>query len=382
MLMKSRRTRSTIWTMLWSASLVAVLTVRSSVRADGIYSITDLGTLSGQSSSVATSINNQGQVVGISYNSSDGYFGTSSNPVTAAPATFNVTGGGASSFLYSKGQMTQISPNGGLATSINDMGQVVGGKSSSINDSGQYVTGPWSGINTGNVSAASQLSGPGTTTNLPALFNPYAINNSGQIAGLLVVNLAGHGAADPAIYQNGQLTDLVSKVASGDYYDGRAIAINQKGDVLITVQQYTGPVGSQVGPLNSYLYNASTGQVTALTTLIGGAGMVAAALNDKDQAVGTGFLYSKGSVQSLLSLLPSGSGWSNLNATGINDAGQIVGQGTYNGQLEAFEMNPSAANVPEPPALALWSVTTIATLLAVRSDRARLVRLLRDEHVR
>src|ERR1039457_3017228 len=46
----------------------------SSARADGIFSIPDLGTLSGQSSSVATSINNQGQVVGISYNSSDGSF--------------------------------------------------------------------------------------------------------------------------------------------------------------------------------------------------------------------------------------------------------------------------------------------------------------------
>ena len=53
---------------------LGVALVASSARADALYSITGLGTLSGQSSSVATSINNAGQVVGISYNSSDGYF--------------------------------------------------------------------------------------------------------------------------------------------------------------------------------------------------------------------------------------------------------------------------------------------------------------------
>jgi hypothetical protein len=47
----------------------------SEVRADALHGITDLGTLSGQSSSVATGINDNGQVVGISYNSSDGSFG-------------------------------------------------------------------------------------------------------------------------------------------------------------------------------------------------------------------------------------------------------------------------------------------------------------------
>jgi hypothetical protein len=38
----------------------------ASARADALYTITNLGTLPGQSSSVATSINNSGQVVGIS----------------------------------------------------------------------------------------------------------------------------------------------------------------------------------------------------------------------------------------------------------------------------------------------------------------------------
>ena len=59
--------------------------------ADPIYSITDLGTLNGQTSSVATGINSQGQVVGISYNSSDGNFvdsmnGTANHRYSSKPA--------------------------------------------------------------------------------------------------------------------------------------------------------------------------------------------------------------------------------------------------------------------------------------------------------
>jgi hypothetical protein len=65
-------------------------------------------------------------------------------------------------------------------------------------------------------------------------------------------------------------------------------------------------------------------------------------------------MYSNGTVQSLLSLLPTNSGWSSLNATGINDLGQNIGQGTYNGQQVGFLMTPMAQNVPEPSTVAIW----------------------------
>jgi hypothetical protein len=153
------------------------------------------------------------------------------------------------------------------------------------------------------------------------------------------------------------VTDLFSKVASGQYFDSRAVAINSKGDVLITVQ----PMG---GTEQSYIYHANSGTVTNLTALPGGSAMIAAALNTSDQAVGNGFLYSNGSVQPLLSLLPAGNGWSNLNATAINDSGQIVGQGTFDGQQVAFLMAPVANAIPEPGAIAIWAL--IAAVAAVR----------------
>jgi hypothetical protein len=369
--MKSRTTRSINPPMLWAVVILSMATAGGSVRADGIYSITGLGTLSGQSSSVATSINNSGQVVGISYNSSDGYF-AQTTPGNALPPRFTETGSGAQSFLYSNGQISPISPPGGLAMSINDSGQVVGGANSSINNAGQYVGGQSAGVQVANPGVTSYLMSGGATTTLSSLFVPYSINNTGTIAGFLVVDAHGGNDYHPAIYQNGQITDLFSKVASGEYFDSRAIAINQKGDMLITVQQYNGTsYGSQIGPLNSYIYNASTGQATNLTALPGGSGMIAAALNDKDQVVGNGFLYSNGSIESLVSLLPLNSGWSSLNATAINDFGQIVGQGTYNGQLEAFEMTPTAQQVPEPASVAVWCAAVAAAAISMGKRRRR-----------
>ena len=169
-----------------------------------------------------------------------------------------------------------------------------------------------------NNSGENQLVSSGSTTNL-GLFAPYAINNAGQVAGFLVIDA--HGGTDfhPAVYQNGQVTDLFSKVASGEYYDSRAVAINQHGDMLITVQPDSGIV-------QSYLYQSNTGKITDLTSLASGSGFVASALNDNVQAVGNGFLYSNGTIQTLSSLITPAAGWSSLNATGINDLDQTLGR--------------------------------------------------------
>jgi probable HAF family extracellular repeat protein len=336
----------------------AFVAAGADARADAMYTITGLGTLPGQSSSVAMGINNEGQVVGISYNSANGYFattnGTDNNPPSAWPPTFITTGNGAQSFLYSNGQMSQINPIGGLATAINNSGQVVGGNNASINDSGQYVTGQVAGINTGNYNAPSQLVSGGVATNLPLM--PDSINNSGEIAGTISVNTNHGGIGDPAIYQNGQVTDLASKVANGLYsYDSRAVAINQKGDVIINVLPFSGP---QSGTTISYLYQSATGQAINLTALPGASNFFAVALNSKDQAVGGGYLYDDGTVKLLTSLIPPATGWSNLVATGINDAGQIVGEGFINGREQAFLMTPEAA-APEPAALAMWVVLAL-----------------------
>ena len=52
------------------------------------------------------------------------------------------------------------------------------------------------------------------------------------------------------------------------------------------------------------------------------------------------FLWSRESMRDLNALIPSGSGWVLSEANGVNDAGQIVGYGTHNGDVRAFLLNP------------------------------------------
>ena len=78
------------------------------------------------------------------------------------------------------------------------------------------------------------------------------------------------------------------------------MAINQKGDVLISIWQ---SAGTSVLPLSCELR-----AVTNLTALPGGSGMIAAALNGTGQAVGSGYIYSDGTIQTLASLLPAATG--------------------------------------------------------------------------
>ncbi len=87
----------------------------------------------------------------------------------------------------------------------------------------------------------------------------------------------------------------------------------------------------------------------------GGSGLSAHGINNNDDVVGetwlpsnplqSGFLYSKGVLIELRSLIDPALGWRIGRAYGINDAGQIVGIGRLNGVQRAYLMTPNAADV-------------------------------------
>jgi hypothetical protein len=52
-------------------------------------------------------------------------------------------------------------------------------------------------------------------------------------------------------------------------------------------------------------------------------------------------LWSNGTATDLNSLVNAASGWVLLSANSINDSGQIVGDGIFNGQKEAFLLTPT-----------------------------------------
>jgi probable HAF family extracellular repeat protein len=101
----------------------------------------------------------------------------------------------------------------------------------------------------------------------------------------------------------------------------------------------------------AFLY--SGGVITSLGTL-GGSNSKAYAINDSGTIVGQAdvnaytsdaFIYSGGKMTDLNSLLPAGSGWTLWCATGINNAGQIVGYGLDSQGFEhAFKMAPAAVS--------------------------------------
>lgn len=124
-----------------------------------------------------------------------------------------------------------------------------------------------------------------------------------------------------------------------------ANGINNNGQVV--------GYGDTASGYNAFLY--SNGTMTDLGTLSGGGISQATGINTNGWVVGYGntassaqdaFLYSGGHLLDLNSLLSPGSGWTLQDATGINDLGQIVGTGTFNGQNQAFLMTPTPVPLP------------------------------------
>ena len=73
---------------------------------------------------------------------------------------------------------------------------------------------------------------------------------------------------------------------------------------------------------------------------------------DNTSYIQRAFIYSDGIMTDLNSVITPGSGWTLNWATAINNAGQITGEGTINGQLHAFLLEPVGA-VPEPATFGL-----------------------------
>jgi probable HAF family extracellular repeat protein len=312
------------------------------------YSIADLGTLGGTSSQ-ALALNNTGQVTGTSklagdqvahaflYNPSGsmldlGTLGGANSDASGISSGFVVgrseTASGAThAFVYNRGAMTDLGTLGGLnsgALSVNRVGQVAGysNVSGSYQHAFRYQNGKMKDLGTlgGLNSVATAIDAKGNVVGYADLVNTthaffsnglsrmrdlgtlggtrsyaYDINDKGQIAG---DSTTATGEDHVFLIDKGHMSDL------GVVSDGNAVALNNVGEI--------------VGDMN-----------------------------------GTPALYSNGVVTDLNDLLPPGSGWviTTPAAFDINDAGQIAGWGTVNGQTHAFLMTPDRGQNGAEPAL-------------------------------
>lgn len=318
-----------------SIVLLIAISATSVIANPTTYTITDLGTLGGQSS-WAQSINDYGQVVGYSWLSGN----------SAAHA-----------FLYDSGMMTDLGTFGGTwskARGINNYGEVVGradGYAFLYHGTNMINLGTLGGTDShaydinikGQIVGQSYISGnttqhaffydEGVMTDLGTLGGTWSIaqgiSNNEQVIGYS--GLIGDSSYHAFFYDQGTMTDLGTLGGTHSY----ANDINNNSQI----------VGSSylVGNSIQHAFLYENGVMTDLGTL-DSVNSRANGINDTAQIVGssgeTAFIYENGSMYDLNNLIPVNSGWHLTSAEDINSKGQIVGSGTINQEAHAFLMTP------------------------------------------
>jgi RHS repeat-associated protein len=233
--------------------------------------------------------------------------------------------------------------SGQTMTNLCNTADCVSGAASGINNSGQ-VAGTFFDMNSGMFAFVSSGAAMQRLGTLPGgtYTAALAIGNNGVIAG----------------YGDSIGTDGVARVSavlwSGSTAQSLGLLPNGYGSVaygLNNVGQVVGAAPTQDGG-GAFLWSSITGMQN-LGSLYQGGQSEAYAVNDFAQVVGWSdgdvVLWSNGTLIDL-SALPEvqGAGWWLTKATGINNAGQIVGTGWLNGEQRTFLLSPGAFGSSSP----------------------------------
>ncbi len=342
------------------------------------YSITELGTFGGDGS-VASGINDAGQVVGTAHTASGfhaflwsassgmqdlGTFGGTlyslaegSNDAgqVVGQSDTDTTLGISHAFLWSASSGMQdlgtFAGSYSSAAGINDAGQVVGQSDTASGYSHAFL---WS--------ANSGMQDLGTL----GRSGSYAvgINNTGQVVGGAAIITSPYTRAFLWSASNG-MQDLGTLGGGG----GQAVGINNAGQVV-------GLAATASETQHAFLWSASSG-MQDLGTFAGSSYSVAEGINDAGQVVGSAatvdgtphaFLWSAGVMTDLNSLLPANSGWELMQARDINTTGQIVGWGLHNGQNRAFLLTPTTSLPHLNVVVFLQGIGTELTLADIKNQ--------------
>jgi probable HAF family extracellular repeat protein len=288
---------------LTAAALAAVAVGLAGQAVASPNKMYDLGTLPGGTSSVATAINDLGQVTGYSQGP-----------------------GGQHAFLYSGGVMSDLGTLGGELSGglgINNKGEVTGASTTGEGDGHAFL---YSG---------GTMHDLGTLDGAEGAFSVgYGINNKGDVVGLS--STGGHQQL-AFLYTGGSMQQLAVLFPGAGANASQANGINDNGDIVGTALVgfgrhavvWSGGTVHDLGTLG-FRYNNSSGNA------INASGQVAGIYLD-DAANERAFFYDGAKSIDIGTL-----GGDYAAAYGINDAGQVFGYSTLSGSpyMHAFLWTP------------------------------------------
>ncbi|MGC1452352.1 MAG: hypothetical protein WA830_20165 [Candidatus Sulfotelmatobacter sp.] len=311
--------------------------------------IQDLGTLEGGYESAAYAINSHGQVVGTSTN-------TVPDANSMAPNTWWLWGYGIATYQYQTRAFLWDNENG-----MQDLGTLGTGADAQalfINEAGQvagvsYVSSAsGAGCGFGRVTDSfiwDKESGMRDLGSFGGSCTKVAdLNNRGQVVGAAWV--VGDQAIRPFLWDKGSFRDLGGTLGGTQT---NALALNQRGEAAGTA--------SLPGDNTTHaVLWRHVGEFTDLGTVGNDPCAFAWAINDATQVVGLSspsdcanynvsrpFLWEKGSMVDLNSLIPPNSPLTLIYAYAINDRGEIPGNGAdASGNVQAFVLIPCDENHP------------------------------------
>lgn len=289
---------------------------------------------SSHNSSAAYRINNNGEIVGKSQYDDNYNHATYWSPA-GVPTDIGTPGGAGGSF----------------ANDINDNGVVVGSGSAAH---GQHAF-TWT--------AAGGIDDWGS-------FNS---NVNAEIAGFNAINSSGlmggthYYFSDPykgmtAQYGDPRKTLTNVSPAGGRFSQGMVLAINDAGTVVGYQNAYSGDGQAAIfNPDGTFTQLGALGLDASRALDINEDGVIVGNAYGETSA---SFVYIDKEMYDLSTLITNFEGWDILfEAAAINDNGDIVGEGVYNGQITGFVLHPTA--VPEPSA-AIFGLPTAALLVRRR----------------